>query len=368
MKRPTFSFHSFNLWPIALLLAITLCGLVPTSCHYARPVNNSPAETDSTDGIDSTGFLLKHHYWRGDVFRTSDSLRLFVIDSPVRLLPQTDEADALLSTEATVPDTTVIAAAQRVAVTSILFVPDSTADSTWVYLTTANGTQGWTKEHELLKHAAPDDPISNAIHTLSKWHTPLNITGFAVALCALVFFTLRRRKHEPIPLVLGLQGSIYPIVLRLCVSTCALLYAAVWHFAPETWTEFYFNPTLNPFAPDLPLVLAVFLASGWLVLLASLAMLYDVWERLPPAEGVAYVLELTARCVVVFIAISLTTEYILVGYVLFALYWALLALTLWRVSIKMKYNCGRCGHPIDKVPGRCPHCGAQNKLPHATLP
>lgn len=341
--------------------ALTLASLaLAASCHYAYPTASGSADTDSLGGIDSARFVMTHHYWRGDVFRTSDSLRLYVTDSPVRLLQQASDADALRTAETVAPDTMVVHAGTRLAVTTIANVPDSTNDSTWVYLTAQGGTAGWSKEGELLAHAAPDDPISRYIHRFSRLHTPLNLYGIAIALVVIAFFAYRRRRIEP---VLQLQGSPYPIVLRMCVSLCGLLYAAVWHIAPHTWTEFYFNPTLNPFADGLPPVLSVFLASAWLLGVMTLAVLDDVWRRLPPAKAIEFAAELAARCGMVFILFSLTTEFIYVGYAMLAAYWGILLHRLWRANRGRHYRCGRCGRLMATVPGNCPHCGAYNAPP-----
>lgn len=348
------------LYTLLQVLLIVIIGLFSTSCHYAYPVSEKGETTDSLGGIDSAGFVTTHHYWRGDVFRTDDSLRLYVIDSPVRLLEQTDEADALRTTESVAPDTLVVPRGTRLVVTTLLNVPDTTQDSTWVFLASTEGTAGWSKEGELLSCAAPDDPISHYIHTFSKWHGPLNITGAIITLCVLSFFAYRRRS---LVCVLQLQGSPYPILLRMCVSLCALLYAAVWHFAPHTWTEFYFNPTLNPFTHGLPLVLAVFLASGWLLVVAVIAVLDDVWRRLPPGRALCFLIELAARCGVVSIAFSLTTEFVYIGYLMLAVYWAVLLHALWRANRNRPYRCGRCGRLLAQVPCRCPHCGTENALP-----
>ncbi len=340
-----------------IILGLTL---LMSACHYTRPIALSGEDTDSLGGIDSTGFKLTHHYWKGDVFRTDDSLRLYMIDSPVQLQEQAGDADELRVSETLQPDTFMVGRHRKLIVTALANVPDSTQDSTWVFLTSEEGFTGWTKEGELLHNAAPDDPISHYIHTFSKFHTPLNIIGIILTLCVLAFYTYRRKRIEP---VLQLQGSPYPITLRMSVSLCALLYAVVWHFAPQTWNEFYFNPTLNPFADGLPPVLAIFLASGWLLALMVVAVMDDVWRRLPPIPAIHFLIELAARCGVISILFSLTTEFIYVGYLMLAVYWGILIHALWRANRRRPYRCGKCGRMMAKVPGRCPHCGAENTPP-----
>ncbi|MBR4553424.1 MAG: hypothetical protein IKO20_06895 [Bacteroidaceae bacterium] len=345
---------------IKQIICLLCCCAALSACHYSYPVSESGEDIDSIGGIDSTGFLLTHHYWRGDVFITSDSLRLYVIDSPVRLQQQSGEADELMTTEIVEPDTIVTAKGIKLFVTDLINAPDSTADSTWVYLTSTEGFHGWVKEVELLSKAAPDDPISSYIHTFSRWHTPLNIAGIIGALCVLAYFCYRKKQFE---WVLLLHGSPYPILLRMCVSLCALLYAMVWYFAPHTWTEYYFNPTLNPFAHGLPPVLSIFLASAWLLALMAIAVLDDVWRRLPGNEAICFVIELLARCILVSIAFSLSTNYIYVGCMMLAAYWMLLLYTIWKANKGRRFYCGHCGRAISKVPGKCPYCGFKNEEP-----
>ena len=355
MARALSTHLLFSLRMATLLLCLNLM----TACHYAYPVSNPDETADSIAGIDSIGFLRTHHYWRGDIFRTSDSLRLYPLESPAMMTQPAGEADNLLTTSASEVDTIVVAADRQLFVTALLNLPDSTADSTWVYLTSTEGQNGWVKEGELLTRAAPDDPISYGIHTFAKWHRPLNVVGLIATLTVLLFFGYRRGRFE---WVLQLQGSPYPILLRMCVSLCAWLYAMVWHFAPHTWTEYYFNPTLNPFATELPLVLAVFLAASWLLALLTIAVVDDVWRRLPEMEALAFLLELMARCGIVSLVFSLSTNYIYLGGALMVGYWAMLLNAWWRANVGRHYHCGQCGRAIREVPGTCPYCGAENTL------
>ena len=342
------------------LLGVAMALPLLAACHYS---GGTPAGTEITDSVgmlDSAAFVARHHYWRGHLFRTDDSLRVYAVDSPVMLQPQSDDADALRTAPVVLPDTFVLPTGTTLTAASFTIAADSTADSVWVYVTAPGGAAGWTKEAELLASAAPNDPISHWIHLFSRWHGPINIAGALLAIGVIALFAYRRRSWQ---LVLRLQGSPYPLLLRAAVSLCGVLYAAVWHFAPHTWTEFYFNPTLNPLAPGLPLVLAVFLASTWLLVVASIAVLDDVWRRLPPKESACFLVELAARCVLVNVGFSLTTEFIYLGYVLLLAYWGVLAYAWWRAWHRPRYQCGNCGALLATLPAKCPRCHMFNTLP-----
>ena len=147
----------------------------------------------------------------------------------------------------------------------------------------------------------------------------------------MAFFLIQaaRRRHLHIVHFNDI-GSFYPTLLCLTVSGAATLYGSLQHFVPETWVEFYYHPTLNPFG--LPLVLSVFVASVWLML-----------------AGV---------CMVLYLFFSLSAPYY-VGYPCLVAYWAF-AIRSYARHRTPRYVCGRCGAALPRL-GRCPHCGAMNE-------
>ena len=64
-------------------------------------------------------------------------------------------------------------------------------------------------------------------------------------------------------------SSFYPTLLAVIVALSAAFYASIQLFAPETWREFYFHPSLNPFSQ--PLLLNIFLVLVWAMLIIGLA-------------------------------------------------------------------------------------------------
>ena len=81
--------------------------------------------------------------------------------------------------------------------------------------------------------------------------------------------------------------SFYPTLLCLVVSSSAVLYGALQQFAPDMWQEFYFHPTLNPFAP-IAWPLRIFLLSLWGMAVVGIAAIDDVRKLPGVVDDVAY--------------------------------------------------------------------------------
>lgn len=151
-------------------------------------------------------------------------------------------------------------------------------------------------------------------------------------------------------------NSLYPTLLAVIVALSAAFYASIQLFAPETWREFYFHPSLNPFSQ--PLLLNIFLVLVWAMLIIAIATVDDVRRLLQPAEALLYLSGLAAVCAVNYIVFSVLTLYY-IGYLL------LLAYIYYAFRIYMRhssetYYCGSCGRRLHRK-GRCPHCGAVNE-------
>ena len=89
------------------------------------------------------------------------------------------------------------------------------------------------------------------------------------------------------------------------------------NFVPDTWTEFYFHPTLNPFG--LPFILGLFVASVWLIVILAIASVEDVCRQLPFQVAMLYLFALLGVCAGCYLFFSLTTLYYL-GYPFAALF------------------------------------------------
>lgn len=327
--------------PVKTLLALVLTALMATACYYPTP----PPDDGWTVGdgsLDTTAFVRHHHYGPNFNFKvTADTLSLV----PCR--PGTARLDSWA-------DTAVVRRGDKIVVADIALVPSDTTDSVWLKLARDQTTMGWTSERRLAEAAVPDDPISQFIHTFSGSRTRLALC--IVGLMAAFFLVQAARRRHLHVVHFNDIDSFYPTLLCLTVSGAATLYGSLQHFVPETWVEFYYHPTLNPFG--LPLVMSVFVVSVWLMGITALAVLDDVRRRLDWADIPAYVAGLAGVCMVLYLFFSLSTPYY-VGYPCLVAYWAF-AIRSYARRRTPRYVCGRCGAPLPRL-GRCPHCGALNQ-------
>ncbi|MCD8282415.1 MAG: zinc ribbon domain-containing protein [Prevotella sp.] len=271
------------------------------------------------------------------------------VDSIVLLRVQPEEKVA----DVPVIDTFAIHKNERIVVADIRVIPRDTLDSVWVEVADERARFGWLHEGRLLSEAVPDDPISQFISLFSGAHLYLFI-GFLVVIATIYIVVILRRKDAPFVHWRDIP-SFYPTLLCLLTALAATLYASIQMFAPEAWIDFYFRPTLNPFAT--PPVLSLFLVSVWAMIIVALAVVDVVFRTLPPAKALLYSGSVGAVCVVAYILFTTTTR-LYVGYPLLAAYIAVALYRYFRYAY-CPYECGRCGAKMRKK-GRCPHCGEMN--------
>ncbi len=185
------------------------------------------------DGVDSVAFARTHHYWKNYNFLTTDSIRLSASD-PSGVLGAYGS------------DSVQLGASDAIVVANIANVPTDSIDSTWVMVARDAETMGWVRESDLLPNVVPDQFITRFIHAFSLGRTWVVLSFAVLALGFLVFQNFRRGRLQMVHY--NDIKSFYPTLLCLVVSSSAVLYGALQQFAPELWQEFYFHPTLNPFA------------------------------------------------------------------------------------------------------------------------
>ena len=313
------------------------------SACYNQPVEVQPVVMEYTEQqIDSLSFAHTHHYSHNYNF-------LVQTDSLMLLLQMPEEAVSNFPT-----DSFSIPKGDRLVVADIRIMPNDSIDSVWVQLAHEEGMFGWVHEGEMLQQVVPDDPISQFISFFSNKHLLIFLVVFIV-----IFFVYGIRKlfksHAYIVHFHDID-TFYPTLLALVVAASATFYSTIQMFAPETWEEFYFHPSLNPFSQ--PLLIALFLASVWAILITSMAAVDDTFRHLSFQDAVPYLLGLAGICAVNYIIFTITTMYY-VGYLLLVVY---VSLALWRYfrHTRSKYICGNCGMLLKKK-GRCPRCGAINE-------
>lgn len=243
----------------------------------------------------------------------------------------------------------------QLVVAETLVIPEDPVDSVWVKLARDQFTMGWTHQRDFLESVVPDDPISRFIHLFSIRHLGFFAILFAISLIALLYQVFSRKQ----PHVFFLRDilSPYPTFLLITLAVSALLYGGIQHYVPETWTLYYYHPTLNPFG--LPLILSLFLCSAWILLVLAIATIEEVHRLLPAGEAALYLLSLLGCCILCYLVFTLAALSPGVSYILFALFILVLVLRYLRNS-RACFLCGSCGKRLQRL-GKCPHCGAENR-------
>lgn len=294
------------------MVVAVLLGMVfmLSSCYHRHGQRQQPAAfvEYSDRQLDSISFSTTHHY--------TNKFNFLVFKDSVNLIQQQPE-EVLSGLEI---DSFSVKKNHLLVVTDIRMVPQDSIDSVWVQLATEDNTFGWSRESNLLPRVVPDDPISEFIMTFSNVHL---LIFLVIIVIITLLYLVRKIFHSNGKIVhFNDIDSPYPTALVLMVSISATFYATIQTFEPEVWRQFYFHPTLNPFA--VPRILGFFLASVWSILIIGLACVDEVHHRLPVGEGLLYMGGLVGVCALDYIVFSVTTLYyigyvILIAYVYFAI-------------------------------------------------
>ena len=292
--------------------------------------------------FDSLNFRIKHHYSQGFNFIVrSDSLEL--------LRQQPEEAINKLET-----DSFSVKKGKLVVVADVRILSADKTDSVWIHIATEDAKFGWIHESKLLKQVDPADPISQFISTFSNIHLLFFLIVISIIAVGYMFRKIRKRNARIVHF--NDINSLYPTLLTTVVATSATFYASIQLFAPETWREFYFHPSLNPFSQ--PLLLNIFLLLVWAMLIIAITTVDDVRRLLKSTDAVLYLGGTASICAVNYIIFSITTLYY-IGYLLLVVYLYFAFKKYW-VHHSEKYYCGNCGMYLHRR-GRCPRCGTMNE-------
>lgn len=331
--------------PCFTLVILILCSCVGRGGQY----ESGSAESDS-DTIaaltqtqqDSLSFVNKHHFYIGYNFLVKTDTMTIVPQEPEELLA------------GFIVDTLQLLDGQRIVVSGSRIISYDTADSVWIKILTDDGRQGWIHEKTMLDNVVPDDPISMFIDFFSDVHLLAFILFIILILSAYIIIHFYRNR---IPMVhFNDIDTFYPTMFCLTVAASATFYASIQLFAVETWRDYYFNPTLNPFT-EVPL-LSIFIASFWAIIILGIAAVDDVRRHLPTLDAIFYILGMGAICALNYIVFSITTLYY-IGYPLFVIYVIFAVYRFVRHSYT-PYLCGKCGKQLRRK-GRCPYCGTMNE-------
>jgi len=253
----------------------------------------------------------------------------------------------------TLSDSIVLYRRDPVVVAQIMVIPEDSIDSVWVKVARDQFSQGWIHQTTFLNSVVPDDPISVFIYLFSQRHL-WYFLGMVFAVGMLMVWRQTKRWHFYMIFVRDIS-SFYPTMLTLTLSGSAILYASIQRLIPDTWVLYYYHPTLNPF--DLPLILGLFVASIWLLVVLIIATLDEVLSLLPFPEALLYLFSLLGVCVACYLVFSLAV----LGWVGYLLYVVLFIAFVWRYlrCFRAHCICGRCGAKMHSK-GRCTRCKTIN--------
>ena len=303
-------------------------------CHYPYREMLKEEEIDPLTR-DSLTMLLERHYAPGvNLELLADSLNL-------ACLPLQNCTNMLYK-----GDHVVVAEIQKDTI--------DVNDSIWVKLAHSDNLQGWVHERDLKLLFVPTDSISQAIHAFSGANKAVLALMMAIFIA---FFLVRDYQKEPFKLVwFNDIDSLYPLFLCLVVAFSSTLYESMQLFVPDTWETFYYNPTFSPI--ELPWILTLFIGSLWLIIIATIAAVSEVFRHLSGWSTLYYLVGLMAACIFCYLFFMLTTH-LYVGYFFILLLTAMFLRRLWLRSLRYPYRCGQCGQKL-RQKGVCPHCHAMN--------
>lgn len=229
-------------------------------------------------------------------------------------------------------------------------------DSLWVKLAHSEEIQGWIRQQEIVESFVSTDTISQIIHylTTSDFQWVALLISFAVLLS---FVWMARKKMVKFIGYNDIESS-YPLFLCLLTAVCGTLYQSIRNLSPELWVHYTFNPTLSPGAASSWPVTA-FLICVWLVLIAGVAAIGELFRYLTSGLALLYLLGLLAACVCCYLFFAWSTAYYYLGYPLLVAFSCLFLMQLSR-AMCWKYCCGNCGKRM-KAKGICSHCEAINR-------
>lgn len=300
------------------IIALVLC----SACYY-------PADESTLYAVNDNFFLA------------ADSMRLQT-QEPLHNMPIDTLSDSIM-----------LFYNDPLVVAQIVVIPEDSIDSVWVKVARDQFAQGWIHQSDFLASVVPDDPISEFIYLFSQRHLWFFLGLVFTVLIVLVVLQIRH-SHYNIIFVRDIS-SFYPTMLTVSLSSSALLYASIQRLVPETWVLYYYHPTLNPF--DLPLILGLFIASIWLLVVLVIATLDEVFTLLPIPEAILYLFSLLGVCVVCYMVFSLPV----LGWLGYILYIIVSVALIWRYikCFRTRCLCGKCGAKMHGK-GRCTRCKTIN--------
>ena len=306
-----------------------------------------------------TDDLPARHYGIGYNFEVRADSLVLIAQQPeehISQMPQISSTSGLAQEHVTplTIDSFSVAHGSHIAILDMHVLPQDSIDSVWVKLIGEQGQYGWIHETEMLRGVVPTDPISQFIMFFSDTHVVFALIALALIIAT---YAIRKVMRKGVPLVHFHDiPSFYPTLLCITVAAAATFYASLQMFGADTWQQFYYHPSLNPFL--MPPILGIFVSSVWAMLIIGLAAAEDTRHHLSAEDAIVYLAGLGGTCALLYIIFSITTLYY-IGYPLLAAYCWFAVRRYWTHS-RQHYICGNCGKRLH-AKGLCPHCGAINE-------
>ncbi|MBQ9525389.1 MAG: zinc ribbon domain-containing protein [Bacteroidaceae bacterium] len=300
------------------IIALVLC----SACYY-------PAEESTLYAVNDNFYLTSDSMW----LQSQEPLHNMPID--------------------TLSDSILLYYNDPLVVGQIVVIPEDSIDSVWVKVARDQFAQGWIHQSDFLASVVPDDPISEFIYLFSQRHLWFFL---GLVFTVLIVLVVQKIRHSRFNMIFVRDiSSFYPTMLTVSLSSSALLYASIQRLVPETWVLYYYHPTLNPF--DLPLILGLFIASIWLLVVLVIATIDEVLALLPIPEAILYLFSLLGVCVVCYMVFSLPV----LGWLGYILYIIVSVALIWRYikCFRTRCLCGKCGAKMHGK-GRCTRCKTIN--------
>lgn len=336
-----------------IIITVIFAILSFTSCYHtshrqiaygSKVALGSVADSTASDSSASNGyqtFYATHHYSINYNFVVKADSIVLVRQQPEEILSHMPI------------DSFSISHGEHVVVVEIRAMKSSSPDSVWVQLARDQNSFGWIQESKLLPGVVPDDPISKFISTFSDVHLLIFLIIISIISVCYLVHNFRQKKVKVVHF--DDIDSFYPTLLAITVAMAATFYSSIQKFTPETWRNFYYHPSLNPF--EEPPILAIFLMSVWVMIIIAIATVDDVYHKQSFSHATMYLWGLFGVCAANYIIFSITTLYY-IGYAILVAYIAF-AIRSYARTHYYKYVCGVCGAKL-KEKGRCPKCGAMN--------
>ena len=248
---------------ILVLFLIILC---LSSCYHNK--NGNQALNEDANSTDTTGFVSTfeqtHHY--------SQNYNFVVKADSLMLLRQQPE-ERLYNMET---DSMAVYKHDHLVVVDMRILNKDASESVWIQVARDQNTFGWVNESVLLKKVVPDDPISQFISTFSDVHLLIFLVIIVIIGVSYLLHGIFAKKAKVVHF--NDICSFYPTLCALIVASAATFYSSIQLFAPDAWQNFYYHPSLNPFA--VPPILSIFLTSVWLLVIVGIATVDDVYHKL----------------------------------------------------------------------------------------